>query len=192
MNRQGPPAAPLHQRAEAERARRGWSVTELAVHAGIGRRTYERLATEFEPPAVRTVRKLCQALDIDLAEGLRLAGITEHEGTAPDEGEDFTPEEMAEFVALANFKRQALVRLVTLTANLESADDVEQAMAVVEDIMPELTRPILGMGPAALHRANLDIIMHLLRKLAAERGESQAETWQREAAELGREEYRHG
>lgn len=106
--------------------------------------------------------------------------------------DDPTPEEMAEFEALANFKRQALVRLVTLMANLESADDVEATMAAMDDITPELARPILGMGPGALHRANMDVIMHLLRKLAAERGESQAQAWRREAAELGGEEYRHG
>lgn len=106
--------------------------------------------------------------------------------------DDPTPEEMAQFVALANFKRQALVRLVTLMTNLKPGDDVEETMAMMDDITPELTRPILGMGPAALHQANLDIIMHLLRKLATERGESQAETWQREAAALGREEYRRG
>ena len=106
--------------------------------------------------------------------------------------DDPTPEEMAEFAALANFKRQALVRLVTLVANLESADDVEATIAMMDDITPELTRPILGMGPGALHRASMDVIMHLLRKLAMERGEPQAETWRREAAELGGEEYRHG
>ncbi|MGP3914332.1 helix-turn-helix domain-containing protein [Nonomuraea sp. 10N515B] len=80
-----PPAAPLHQRAEAERTKRGWTRDELARHAGIGRLTYDRLATNLEPPIPRTVRKLCQALDIDLAEGLRLAGIAEPGGVAQAE-----------------------------------------------------------------------------------------------------------
>ncbi|HUR74433.1 MAG TPA: helix-turn-helix transcriptional regulator [Sporichthya sp.] len=191
MNEQSPPAAPLHERAESERARCGWSIEELARRAGIGRRTYERLATDLEPPILRTVSKLCQALDIDLAEGMRLASVTGPGGVEQGE-DDPAPEEMAEFVALANFKRQALVRLVTLMANLGPGVDIDETMAVMDDIMPELTRPLLGMGPAALHRANMDVIMHLLRKLAAERGEPQAETWRREATELGGEEYWHG
>jgi len=69
------PGAPLHRRAELERARRGWSKPELARRAGIGRVTYDRLATQSEPPIARTVHKLCAALDIDVAEGLRLAGL---------------------------------------------------------------------------------------------------------------------
>lgn len=77
-----PPAVPLHQRAEHERAQRGWTKQDLARHAGIGRVTYDRLATELRPPIPRTVQKLCQALGIDLAEGLQLAGITEPRGVA--------------------------------------------------------------------------------------------------------------
>ncbi|MFB4275760.1 helix-turn-helix domain-containing protein [Nonomuraea sp. MTCD27] len=80
-----PPAAPLHQRAEQERTQRGWTKEELARRAGIGRVTYNRLATELRPPITRTVHKLCQALNIDLAEGLRLAGITEPRGVAQAE-----------------------------------------------------------------------------------------------------------
>lgn len=70
-----PPAAPLHQRTEYERAKRKWSKQEFAARAGIGRVTYDRLATQPTPPIARTVQKLCAALDIDLADGLRLAGL---------------------------------------------------------------------------------------------------------------------
>lgn len=69
------PGAPLHRHAELERAKRGWSKGELAQHAGIGRRTYDRLAINLEPPIARTVHRLCQALGMDIAEGLRLAGL---------------------------------------------------------------------------------------------------------------------
>ncbi|MFI7449562.1 helix-turn-helix domain-containing protein [Nonomuraea sp. NPDC049714] len=79
-----PPAAPFHQRTELERAKRGWSKQELARHAGIGRVTYDRLAVNTVPPIARTVHKLCAVLDIDLAEGLRLAGLaTEPLGDEP-------------------------------------------------------------------------------------------------------------
>jgi transcriptional regulator with XRE-family HTH domain len=83
VNEHPPPAAPLHQRTELERTRRGWTKGDLAKRAGIGRVTYDRLAVNTTPPIARTVQKLCAVLDIDLAEGLRLAGLT----TEPPEGE---------------------------------------------------------------------------------------------------------
>ncbi|MCK2219715.1 helix-turn-helix transcriptional regulator [Actinomadura sp. ATCC 31491] len=70
-----PPGAQFFQRTELERAQRGWSKIDLCQRAGIGRVTYDRLASQKNPPIVRTVKKLCDTLDIDLAEGLRLAGL---------------------------------------------------------------------------------------------------------------------
>jgi transcriptional regulator with XRE-family HTH domain len=85
MSEHPPPAAALHQRAELERARRDWSKQELAAKAGIGRVTYDRLAVNSAPPRALTVRKLCNVLGIDLAEGLHLAGLTASPASLGDE-----------------------------------------------------------------------------------------------------------
>lgn len=86
-----PPAAPLHHRAEFERAKRGWTQEELAEHSGVSRVTYHRLLTNITPPISRTVNRLCGALGIPLAEGLHLAGLDtslrrEHAGGPPRRG----------------------------------------------------------------------------------------------------------
>lgn len=70
-----PPAAPFHHRAEFERAKRGWTLVELAERSGVSRVTYHRLLTIPTPPFARTVQRLCEALGIPLTEGLRLAGL---------------------------------------------------------------------------------------------------------------------
>lgn len=69
------PGAPLHHRAEYERAKRGWTQVELAERSGISRVTYHRLLTNTQPPIARTVQRLCEALGIPLIEGLRMAGL---------------------------------------------------------------------------------------------------------------------
>ncbi|MEU4410793.1 hypothetical protein AB0F88_40335 [Streptosporangium sp. NPDC023963] len=97
---------------------------------------------------------------------------------------EFTAEEYEEFDAMARFKLLALIGMISLTANIKSRSDLEEMSDLVENIIPDLTRPVMGMGPAALHSANMRVIMHLLAKLADLRGEPIDVTWQREAIEL--------
>lgn len=99
---------------------------------------------------------------------------------------EFTPEELAEFTEMRRRKRLALVGLVSVYANITPESDDAEVDELVRGFGPDLTRPVLGMGPGALHHASLDIIMHLLGKLAAARGETMGEAWRREALELTR------
>ncbi|GAA3172640.1 hypothetical protein [Nonomuraea roseoviolacea] len=100
--------------------------------------------------------------------------------------DEFTPEEYAEFQQLVAVKQAALIQEMTLHLN-RSPDNEEEMIALLATIQPQLVHPIMGMGPAAMNRATLDIVTHLVTRLAQERGEPIAVTWQREAAELARE-----
>ena len=100
---------------------------------------------------------------------------------------DPTPEEQAEFDAMARDKQLALVGMISVLAHIKPDSDPDEASRMVDTFIPDLVRPVLGMGPGALGKANLNVIMHLLRALAEERGEPIDITWQREAMELTRE-----
>lgn len=77
-----PPGRPLWEAAEHARAERGWTVEQLAERAGIGRATYNRLATNGVPPQARTVKKIAAAIGMPLAEAIRLSGLTSHQRAA--------------------------------------------------------------------------------------------------------------
>jgi transcriptional regulator with XRE-family HTH domain len=68
-------AYPLYQRVERERALRGWSATRLRNETGVSRSTIAKWATQQQPPQPGTVNAVADALGIDRAEALRLAGI---------------------------------------------------------------------------------------------------------------------
>jgi transcriptional regulator with XRE-family HTH domain len=68
-------AYPLYQRVERERALRGWSATRLRNETGVSRSTVAKWATQQQPPQPGTVNAVADALGIDRAEALRLAGI---------------------------------------------------------------------------------------------------------------------
>ncbi|MGW4663207.1 helix-turn-helix domain-containing protein [Streptosporangium sandarakinum] len=70
------PAAPLYERIETIRQRRGMSKTALIRRAGIGRNTYDRLP-DTPRPHVSTVAALAHALDLDIDEARALAGLTD-------------------------------------------------------------------------------------------------------------------
>lgn len=97
---------------------------------------------------------------------------------------EFTPEEYEEFDAMVRFKLLALIGMISVKASIEAGRDEEEMSDLMQSFIPDLTRPIMGMGPGALHRANMNVILHLLAKLADVRGEPIDVTWQREAIEL--------
>jgi transcriptional regulator with XRE-family HTH domain len=139
------PAAALHQRAELERARRGWSKQELAARAGIGRVTYDRLAVNTTPPIARTVQKLCAVLDIDLTEGLRLAGLT----TAPPEGE---PPQFG----TAEWQRQV-------------SEAMGRAGRAINVALEQSRRTMAAQGAMGwAYRGDLDQLQHALAAMGAE------------------------
>ncbi|MER7500466.1 hypothetical protein AB0L05_27790 [Nonomuraea pusilla] len=102
-----------------------------------------------------------------------------------------TPEEQAKFLQLIDAKQSALIQEVTLYLN-RTPENEEETLALLETITPQILHPIMGMGPAATNHAYLNIVEHLVARLAAERGEPAVRTWQREAAELAREDEHRG
>lgn len=111
------PGRPLWAAAEHVRTERGWTLEELAERAGIGRVTYNRLATNSKPPQARTVRKIAEAIGMPIHEAIRLSGLTTADrGTAqppPDlvpvlAAGQASPETMA---ATARILRQGLQQL---------------------------------------------------------------------------------
>jgi transcriptional regulator with XRE-family HTH domain len=68
-------AYPLFVRVERERALRGWSATRLHKETGVSRSTIGKWATQPQPPLASTVNAVADALGIERAEALRLAGI---------------------------------------------------------------------------------------------------------------------
>lgn len=103
-----------------------------------------------------------------------------------DMDEPFTPDEAAEFLALVEVKQRALVQAITLHLN-RTPENEEETIALIELIGPDLVHPLTGMGPGAMNRAFLDIVTHLVGRLAGARGETVSDAWRREAAELARE-----
>lgn len=79
MSEPNAPAAAFHQRAERERGRLRMPKSALAERAGIGRVTYDRLATQANPARPATILAIAGVLGIDVDEALDLAGI----GAAP-------------------------------------------------------------------------------------------------------------
>lgn len=77
------PAAPLYWRVEQERARLGWSATDLAQRSGVDRGTVHRMRTGRRAPLPVTVAALAQALSIDREEALRLAGLLNEDQLTP-------------------------------------------------------------------------------------------------------------
>jgi len=68
-------AAAFHRRAEVERVRLGMTKMALCEKAGIGRVTYDRLATQVNAPLAKTITRLADVLGIDKDEALNLAGL---------------------------------------------------------------------------------------------------------------------
>jgi DNA-binding XRE family transcriptional regulator len=83
-----PPGLPLWRAAERRRAAEGWTKSELVQRAGIGRVSYDRLATQKTKPQARTIRKIAGAIGLDVDEAMRLAGHQTAAAPRPDSGAD--------------------------------------------------------------------------------------------------------
>lgn len=84
----GPPGRPLWQAAERKRVAEGWTKLELVERIGIGRVTFDRLQTQENPPIARTVKKIANAIGLDVFEAMKLSGLDDSEAdialTNPD------------------------------------------------------------------------------------------------------------
>lgn len=81
-------AYPLYRRVERERALLGWSSTRLHKETGVSRSTIGKWATQQQPPQPGTVNAVADALGIERAEALRLAGILTEVPAAAAESDD--------------------------------------------------------------------------------------------------------
>ncbi|MBP2704427.1 hypothetical protein JOL79_11440 [Microbispora sp. RL4-1S] len=96
-----------------------------------------------------------------------------------------TSEEKALAEALVREKALGVISAISYLVQLDATADREEAHSTVMGLLRDLHDPV-PLGGLFAQRASMDIIEHLIRRLAAERGESEIETWQREAVELTR------
>lgn len=68
------PGQPLWLAAERYRVSQGLTKPDFVARMGIGRVTYDRLATQPKPPIARTVKKVADAVGLDYSEAMKLAG----------------------------------------------------------------------------------------------------------------------
>lgn len=106
--------------------------------------------------------------------------------------DDVSREDVARFTALRQTKTEGLVEIITLLVNQAPGGNSQEMENIADHLAVELLNPPHGMARGALHHATLDVILHLLRRLAEARGEPVAQAWQQEAAELTRGAERHG
>nr|MDT0662486.1 helix-turn-helix transcriptional regulator [Micromonospora sp. DSM 115978] len=68
------------------RDQRGWTVTDLATHTGVGRSTVFRwLAGDWQDyPELAKVRGFCAALDVPVSAAFRALGLPDGEASAPE------------------------------------------------------------------------------------------------------------
>ena len=83
MNAGRPPARPWYDLVTEASAIKGWSVTELARRAGVGRPTIYGWRDNLKKPQARPVNAVADSLGIDRARAVRLAGIIS-DGSEPE------------------------------------------------------------------------------------------------------------
>lgn len=93
MTEQRPPARPWYDLVTERAAIKGWSVSELARQAGVGRPTIYGWRDNPGKPQAKPVNAVADALGIARERALRLAGIITTEGE-PEEPEMPTEEEL--------------------------------------------------------------------------------------------------
>lgn len=78
------PAAHAWYRAVMEAtALKGWTKAELSERSGVSRSTIDNWAKNPRPPQARSVAAVADALGIDRAEAVRLAGIVDPPAAEP-------------------------------------------------------------------------------------------------------------
>lgn len=70
-----PPARPFYDAVLEEVSRRGQTKTWLVRRSGVSRSGIDNLAKQPRPPQASTVHALAKALDMDVKQALRLAGL---------------------------------------------------------------------------------------------------------------------
>ncbi|TYB50271.1 hypothetical protein FXF51_56955 [Nonomuraea sp. PA05] len=83
-----PPGLPLWRAAERKRAEEGVQKFEWIAQIGIGRKSYDRLTTQENPPITRTVRKIADRIGMAYTDALRLIGQTLDDSPPADSGAD--------------------------------------------------------------------------------------------------------
>lgn len=69
------PARPLWERIQIALAGKGWSASRLERESGVPRQTVARWKLKPGRPQAGSVKQVAEALDLNLEEALRLAGI---------------------------------------------------------------------------------------------------------------------
>ncbi|MGA5764514.1 hypothetical protein [Nonomuraea bangladeshensis] len=76
-----PPGRPLWAAAERARVAEGASLIDWTKRIGISRMSYNRLASQENPPIARTVKKIADTIGLDYDEAMRLAGVAGERGS---------------------------------------------------------------------------------------------------------------
>lgn len=100
--------------------------------------------------------------------------------------EEPTPRELAAITELSKEKQLAIIAVTSTYLQINANSEEEEVLQTVAAFMPDLNNP-WGMHPGASHMAYSNIILHLVKELAAARSESVEQVWQRAAAELTRQ-----
>ena len=82
----GPPGRPLWLAAERARRSQGVGKFDWVKKLGIGRRSYDRLEFQENPPITRTVKKIADVIGMDIDDAMDLVGY--QTTAAPDSGAD--------------------------------------------------------------------------------------------------------
>lgn len=80
-----PPARAWYRLVTEAIALRGWSKQELSDRSGVARSTIDGWARNPRKPQAKSVNAVADALGIDRAEALRLAGVTAMTDGVPDD-----------------------------------------------------------------------------------------------------------
>ncbi|MET8334387.1 helix-turn-helix domain-containing protein [Streptosporangium canum] len=123
------PAAAFYQRAERERGRLGMTKSDLAARTGLGRNTYDRLATQDNPARPATILAIAGALGMDVDEALDLAGI----GSAPAQQRQRVEVSIEEALVAALQRRLPDLDGATIARVLSTTADLLQSTADLLD-----------------------------------------------------------
>ncbi|MFB4276082.1 hypothetical protein ACBJ59_12360 [Nonomuraea sp. MTCD27] len=81
-----PPGLPLWRASEQKRVEEGIQKYEWIAQIGIGRKSYDRLTTQENPPITRTVKKIADRIGMPIEEAMQLAGLLDGQAVAAPAG----------------------------------------------------------------------------------------------------------
>lgn len=149
-----PPGRPLWAAAERARVAAGVAKFDWVKEIGIGRVTYDRLATQTSPPIARTVKKIADRISLDYDEAMRLAGLA-----GQDHGVDLIVirDGQRVLVQAKHFQRAGLERhLDALRKMAAEAGRTLGDILVITDLATERELEVSGQQLAAAYSETPD------------------------------------